>query len=75
MTLALPPGSPSAHWPGALVPSTMPRFPVTVRFPGYNPTQLLLSVASQGPLNWILDTHSLWGQARADVLIPPVLIL
>ena len=38
MTLALPPGSPSAHWPGALVPSTMPRFPVTVRFPGYNPT-------------------------------------
>lgn len=32
MTLALPPGSPSAHWPGALVPSTMPRFPVTIGF-------------------------------------------
>lgn len=70
--LALPPGSPCRPLARAWGPSAR-RGSVTARLP--IPARLLLPSGFQGPLNWILDTHSLWGQARADVLTLPVLIL
>lgn len=40
VALALPPGSPAAHWPGAWGPSAMPRFPVTARLQSHPITPL-----------------------------------